>query len=143
MAADGETRTEKFPFGIASVGLGEVERQVPLDEPPPLPPNAALNVIGKPTPRQNGRAKVTGATRFTVDIVLPGMLHGPRFCARRCRTPRFARSTSRPPRAFRACAPCWSSPDPRTRTAESCATWARPSPRSPPFRRRPPVKRCA
>ncbi len=76
MAADGETRTEKFPFGIASVGLGEVERQVPLDEPPPLPPNAALNVIGKPTPRQNGRAKVTGATRYTVDIVLPGMLSG-------------------------------------------------------------------
>ena len=76
MAADGETRTEKFPFGIASVGLGEVERQVPLDEPPPLPPNAALNVIGKPTPRQNGRAKVTGATRYTVDIVLPGMLTG-------------------------------------------------------------------
>ena len=27
-------------------------------------------------PRQNGRAKVTGATRFTVDVALPGMLHG-------------------------------------------------------------------
>ncbi len=76
MAADGTTRTEKFPFGIASVGLGEVERQVPLDEPPPLPPNAELAVIGKPVPRQNGRAKVTGATRFTVDVALPGMLHG-------------------------------------------------------------------
>jgi xanthine dehydrogenase YagR molybdenum-binding subunit len=76
MAADGETRTEKFPFGIASAGLGEVERQVPLDEPPPLPANAALNVIGKSTPRQNGRAKVTGATRFTVDVALPGMLTG-------------------------------------------------------------------
>jgi xanthine dehydrogenase YagR molybdenum-binding subunit len=76
MTADGTTRTEKFPSGIASVGLGEVERRVPLDEPPPLPPNAALMVIGKPTPRQNGRAKVTGATLFTVDVTLPGMLHG-------------------------------------------------------------------
>ena len=53
-----------------------MERQVPLDEPPPLPVNAELNVIGKPTPRQNGRAKVTGATRFTVDVALPGMLTG-------------------------------------------------------------------
>ena len=33
-------------------------------------------MIGKPLPRQNGRAKVTGATRFTVDMSLPGMLHG-------------------------------------------------------------------
>jgi xanthine dehydrogenase YagR molybdenum-binding subunit len=76
MAADGTTRTETFPLGISSVGLGEVQRQVPLDEPPPLPPNAALAVIGRPTPRQNGRAKVTGAIRFTVDVSLPGMLQG-------------------------------------------------------------------
>ena len=62
MAADATTRTEKFPSGILSVGLGEVERQVPLDEPPPLPPNAALTLIGKSVPRQNGRAKVTGAS---------------------------------------------------------------------------------
>jgi xanthine dehydrogenase YagR molybdenum-binding subunit len=76
MAADATTRTEKFPSGIVSVGLGEVERQVPVDEPSPLPPNALLAVIGKPVPRQNGRAKVTGATTFTVDVTLPGMLHG-------------------------------------------------------------------
>jgi xanthine dehydrogenase YagR molybdenum-binding subunit len=76
MTADPKTRTEQFPFGILSVGLGEVERQVPLDEPPPLAPNADLAVIGKSVPRQNGRAKVTGTTRFTVDIALPGMLYG-------------------------------------------------------------------
>ncbi len=76
MAADKTTRSETFPSGIASVGLGEVEREVPLDDPPPLPPNAGLAVIGKSVPRQNGRAKVTGATRFTVDVTLPGMLHG-------------------------------------------------------------------
>ena len=68
-------RTETFSFGIASVGLGTIERQIPADEPPPLPPNGELNVIGKSFARPNGRVKVTGAVRFTVDIALPGMLH--------------------------------------------------------------------
>lgn len=76
MASDATTRTETFPAGIASIGLGEVKRQIPLDEPAPLAPNAFLEAIGKPVPRQNGRAKVTGATRFTVDVTIPGMLHG-------------------------------------------------------------------
>jgi xanthine dehydrogenase YagR molybdenum-binding subunit len=76
MAADPTFRTEKFPCGIVGVGMSEVERQIPANEPPALAPNAALMVIGKPFPRQNGRAKVTGATRFTVDVTLPGMLHG-------------------------------------------------------------------
>src|SRR5665811_931107 len=86
MASDATTRTENFPYGIASVGLGEVERRVPVEEPSPLAPNALLSVIGKPVPRQNGRAKVTGATRFTVDISLPGMLQGlhPAFAPATC-----------------------------------------------------------
>ena len=75
MAAD-STRHEKFVTGIVGVGLSEVERTIPADEAPPLPPNAQLNRIGKPAPRWNGRAKVTGAVRFTADIALPGMLHG-------------------------------------------------------------------
>ena len=74
MAAD--LRSETFPFGIAGRGLSDVTRQIPADEPPALAPNAELQVIGRPVPRQNGRAKVTGATRFTVDLKLPGMLHG-------------------------------------------------------------------
>jgi xanthine dehydrogenase YagR molybdenum-binding subunit len=76
MAKEDALRTEVFPYGIAGVGLGKVERQVPVDEPPALPPNADLNVIGKSVPRQDGRAKVTGAIRFTADISLPGMLYG-------------------------------------------------------------------
>ncbi|HYA72545.1 MAG TPA: hypothetical protein VEF36_05260, partial [Roseiarcus sp.] len=76
MAGDPGLRVEKFPSGIASVGLDEIERRIPADEPPALAPNAALAVIGRPIPRQNARGKVTGATRFTVDIVLPGMLYG-------------------------------------------------------------------
>lgn len=75
MADDVNVRTEVFPAGIASSGLHAVRRQVPADEPPPLPPNAGLAVIGKPVARQNGRAKVTGATCYTVDVSLPGMLH--------------------------------------------------------------------
>jgi len=76
MANEEASRTATFPSGIVGVGLGEVRRNIPADEPPPLPPNAELAVIGKPVARHDGRAKVTGATRFTVDVVLPGMLHG-------------------------------------------------------------------
>jgi xanthine dehydrogenase YagR molybdenum-binding subunit len=69
-------RRATFPAGIASVGLGTVERQLPASEPPPLPVNADLAVIGKSAIRHDARAKVTGAVRFTVDVKLPGLLHG-------------------------------------------------------------------
>ena len=143
MAADGTTRTEKFPFGIASVGLGEVERQVPLDEPPPLPPNAELAVIGKPMPRQNGRAKVTGATRFTVDVALPGMLHG-----RILRSPlphaevRAIDIVGGRPSSRRSRRHC-SSPSRTIRQPRRCATSARRWRRSPPSPWPPPTRRCA
>ncbi len=68
-------RTETFPSGIVGAGLGQIERQIPSDEPPPLPVNSALQVIGKNVDRRDGRAKVTGAVRFTVDVKLPGLLH--------------------------------------------------------------------
>lgn len=69
---------ENFPIGIVgadAAGLGSVERQVPAGEPPPLAVNAALQVIGKKIVRQDGRPKVTGAVRFTVDVKLDGLLH--------------------------------------------------------------------
>jgi xanthine dehydrogenase YagR molybdenum-binding subunit len=75
MAKPDDPRVETFPYGIAGAGLGEINRQIPADEPPPLPPNNELAVIGRSTPRQDGRAKVTGTVRFTTDIVLPGMLY--------------------------------------------------------------------
>src|SRR5438105_15849770 len=34
-----------------------------------------MNVVGKPRRRVDGRAKVSGQTRFADDIVLPRMLH--------------------------------------------------------------------
>ena len=70
------TRTQTHPAGILPGSLGEIERVVALDEAPPLAPNAQLDWIGKPVARINARAKVTGAARFTVDVKLPGMLHG-------------------------------------------------------------------
>ena len=76
MAKQDILRTEVFPSGITNVGLGTVKRQISADEPPPLPVNAELAVIGRSFPRPDGRAKVTGAARFTVDTSLPGMLHG-------------------------------------------------------------------
>ena len=68
--------TVKLPSGIAGESLGEVERTIPSDEPPPLAANENLNAIGKRTPRLDGRIKVTGAARYTADVRLPGMLYG-------------------------------------------------------------------
>ena len=76
MADAGATRVETFPVGIVGVALTEEQRHIPAGEPPALPPNAEPSVVGKPYPRVNGLAKVTGATRYTVDVGSPGMLFG-------------------------------------------------------------------
>ena len=68
-------RTETLPAGIAQDQMRTVEREVPANEPPPLAPNRELHAIGKPTARWDGKAKVTGAARYTADIRLPGMLY--------------------------------------------------------------------
>jgi xanthine dehydrogenase YagR molybdenum-binding subunit len=69
-----DTVSVKLPFGIAGEDLREIERAIPADEPPPLAANEALRSVGKPTPRLDGRLKVTGAARYTADVRLPGML---------------------------------------------------------------------
>ena len=68
------TRTASFVFGIPQLGLEHIDRQVPLDEPPPLAVNADLTYIGKPTERYDGPAKAMGKARYTADVLLPGML---------------------------------------------------------------------
>lgn len=67
-------RTEKMVSGIVGVSLSQTSRRIPVDEPPPLPPNAELAVIGRSIPRVGARAIVTGVARYTVDVALPGML---------------------------------------------------------------------
>src|SRR5271170_4841336 len=70
------TRTDSFVWGIPQNGLQHKEREVLQDEPPPLPPNAELTYIGKPTLRYDGVAKVKGSGKYTADVQLPGMLYG-------------------------------------------------------------------
>lgn len=69
------TRTDSFVFGIPQNGLQKKERTVPIDEPPPLPANAELTYIGKPTLRYDGPAKAMGKGKYTADVNLPGMLY--------------------------------------------------------------------
>jgi xanthine dehydrogenase YagR molybdenum-binding subunit len=69
------TKTASVLFGIPQLGLTHVDRQVPLDEPPPMPENAALKYVGKPTVRYDGAAKASGRGKYTADIHLPGMLY--------------------------------------------------------------------
>src|SRR5436189_6447110 len=65
---------KKYPVGIAGVHMEEQPRNVDDSEPPPLAVNEKLKVVGKPTPRLDGRLKVTGAAKYTADVNLPGML---------------------------------------------------------------------
>lgn len=73
-AAKPATRMEKFWTGIAGVDLAETEIEILATEPPPLPVNEKLDVVGKPATRLDGHLKVTGAARYTADVRLPGML---------------------------------------------------------------------
>ncbi len=70
-----DTRKEKFPYGIPGHNLGEVEREIPVEEPPVWPVNDKLKVIGKRVTRIDALEKVTGKAIYTSDIKLPGMLY--------------------------------------------------------------------
>jgi xanthine dehydrogenase YagR molybdenum-binding subunit len=81
------SRQQSVAYGIVGDRLQQVIRRVPADEPPPLPENARLNVIGKPLSRLDAIQKVTGEARYTFDVRLPGMLYARRVvstkpCAR-------------------------------------------------------------
>jgi xanthine dehydrogenase YagR molybdenum-binding subunit len=62
--------------GIVGESLESVTRNVPPGEPPELPPNAQLRVLGKRVNRIDAVPKVTGQARYTFDVQLPGMLYG-------------------------------------------------------------------
>jgi xanthine dehydrogenase YagR molybdenum-binding subunit len=64
--------------GIAGEPIVAQPREIPEAEAKPWPTNAGLAIVGKPTARLDGRAKVTGLARYTSDVALPGMLHARR-----------------------------------------------------------------
>src|SRR5438094_10225171 len=66
---------QTIPVGIPGDHLEQQERQLPENEPPPLAINEKLSVVGKSTPRLDGKLKVTGAAKYTADVKLPGMLY--------------------------------------------------------------------
>jgi xanthine dehydrogenase YagR molybdenum-binding subunit len=72
--AEPKTRMVRVQAGIVGAKVEEIEREVSADEPPPLGINSELSVLGKRTPRVDGRLKVTGAAKYTADVRLPGML---------------------------------------------------------------------
>ena len=70
-----DTRKEKFPHGIPGHNLGEIEREIPINEPPAWPVNEKLKTIGKRVKRIDAIDKVTGRAKYTSDMKLPGMLY--------------------------------------------------------------------
>ena len=76
-ANQSETRPAEFLIGIpgSPEGVKRIERNVPVDEPPPLPANPELKVIGKRILRYDGPFKASGAAKYPSDVQLPGMLY--------------------------------------------------------------------
>ena len=70
-----EKKKEIFPYGIPDHNLTEIEREIPIEEPPAWPINAKLKEVGKRRKRYDAKAKVTGEATYTSDIRLPGMLY--------------------------------------------------------------------
>ena len=70
-----DTRKDKFPHGIPGHNLSEIEREIPIEEPPAWPVNKELKIIGKRVTRIDAYDKVTGKAKFTSDMKLPGMLY--------------------------------------------------------------------
>ena len=74
---DGAVYVAKSPAKkVTYAGLiGGKRIEVRLEKKPPIKPLAKHTVSGKPTPRRDGRVKVTGEAKFSGDIRLPGMLY--------------------------------------------------------------------
>ncbi len=74
-----DTKKIKLPYGIPGHNLGEIEREVPVSEPPAWPVNDELKHVGKRVKRYDAVEKVTGQAKYTADIQLQGMLHAKLF----------------------------------------------------------------
>ncbi len=65
-------------LGVVGHSLHRADDATPTGEPKPWPTNAELRLVGRSTPRLDGRLKVTGTARYTADVRLPGMLFAKR-----------------------------------------------------------------
>jgi xanthine dehydrogenase YagR molybdenum-binding subunit len=75
MSTSDERHSRTVLTGIVGDTLQPVARNIPVEEPPELPPNSELRVIGKRVNRVDAVPKVTGQARYTFDVQLPGMLY--------------------------------------------------------------------
>ena len=73
MSASDPREDRTLLSGIVGDSLQSVTRNIPVGEPPELPPNAELRVVGKRVNRVDAVPKVTGQARYTFDVQLPGM----------------------------------------------------------------------
>jgi isoquinoline 1-oxidoreductase len=64
---------QKISYGELTQGQKLVKI---LDSDPPLTPASEWRIAGKPAPKVDGKAFVTGAHQYTSDIMRPGMLYG-------------------------------------------------------------------
>jgi len=69
-----DTTRVKLRVGFADQ-LRDIEVELPAGEPRPWDATSKLEVVGKPVPRIDGLARVSGAAHYTHDIRLPGLLY--------------------------------------------------------------------
>ena len=75
MSAPDARESSTVLTGIVGDTLQPIAHEIPRGEPPALPPNSELRVIGKRVNRVDAVPKVTGQARYTYDVRLPGMLY--------------------------------------------------------------------
>jgi len=69
-----DTTRVKLKVGFADQ-LRDIEVELPTGEPRPWDATSKLEIVGKPEPRIDGAARVSGAAHYTHDIRLPGLLY--------------------------------------------------------------------
>jgi CO/xanthine dehydrogenase Mo-binding subunit len=76
LAHDGAVTNSRTKQSLSYSQLTEGQKLVKLVEDPPLTPASQWQVAGRPAPKVDGKAFVTGAHQYTSDITRPGMMYG-------------------------------------------------------------------